>query len=188
MTILNFQPFPNLETENFILKEMSYTDVEAVLDMRSNKTVMRFLPRPIMQNIDEAKIFIDAAINSAAQNEHLTWGVYAKTNPAEMLGTIGYYRTQAHNYRSEIGYALREKYFQKQIMSEVIIECIKYGFEVLNLHTIEAVIDPENIASEKLLLKNGFVKEGHFKENEFWQGKWLDSAVYTLHKNKFLEI
>ena len=44
---------------------------------------------------------------------------------------------------------------------------VKYGFEEMKLHSIEAIIDPANLASEKVLQKNGFKKEAHLKENEF---------------------
>ena len=50
----------------------------------------------------------------------------------------------------------------------------------MKLHSIEAVTDPENYASWGLLEKNGFIREGHFKEDCFWQGKYLDSFVYSL--------
>jgi ribosomal-protein-alanine N-acetyltransferase len=49
----------------------------------------------------------------------------------------------------------------------------------MKLHSIEAVIDPENAASEKVLQKNGFVKEAHLKENEFYDGTFIDSVIYS---------
>ena len=61
---------------------------------------------------------------------------------------------------------LLPEYHGKGIAVEAIKELIKYGFEIMKLHSIEAVIDPENLASEKVLQKSGFVKEAHFKENE----------------------
>jgi [ribosomal protein S5]-alanine N-acetyltransferase len=49
----------------------------------------------------------------------------------------------------------------------------------MKLHSIEAIIDPKNIGSEKVLLKNGFVKEAHFIENEFYNGQFLDTVIYS---------
>jgi hypothetical protein len=46
----------------------------------------------------------------------------------------------------------------------------------MQLHSIEAVIDPENTASEKVLLKNGYVKEAHILENEYYGGKFWDTV------------
>jgi ribosomal-protein-alanine N-acetyltransferase len=50
----------------------------------------------------------------------------------------------------------------------------------MNLHSIEANINPENIASRKLLEKTGFVREAYFKENYFFNGKFIDSEIYSL--------
>jgi ribosomal-protein-alanine N-acetyltransferase len=52
----------------------------------------------------------------------------------------------------------------------------------MQLHSIEAIIDPENRASERVLQKSGFVKEAHILENEFYDGKFLDTVIYSLLK------
>jgi ribosomal-protein-alanine N-acetyltransferase len=70
-------------------------------------------------------------------------------------------------------------------ITEAIKTVVAYGFEQLNLHSIEAIIDPENRASERVLQKNGFVKEAHILENELWEGKFWDTVIYSLLKRNF---
>ncbi len=91
-----------------------------------------------------------------------------------------YLNFKKENYRAEFVYALHPDHWGKGIMNEVAEAVIDYGFKVLKLHSIEANINPENIASQKLLEKHKFVKEAYFKENFFWEGKFLDSAIYSL--------
>jgi ribosomal-protein-alanine N-acetyltransferase len=55
----------------------------------------------------------------------------------------------------------------------------------MQLHSIEAIIDPENGASESVLQKNGFVKEAHILENEYYNGEFLDTVIYSLLKRNF---
>jgi ribosomal-protein-alanine N-acetyltransferase len=55
----------------------------------------------------------------------------------------------------------------------------------MNLHSIEAVIDPENSASEKVLQKIGFVKEAHILENELYDGKFWDTVIYSMLKRNY---
>jgi ribosomal-protein-alanine N-acetyltransferase len=50
------------------------------------------------------------------------------------------------------------------------------------MNSIEAVIDPENVASERVLQKNGFRKEAPILENELWDGKFWDTAIYSILK------
>lgn len=65
-------------------------------------------------------------------------------------------------------------------MGESIQLVIDYAFNILKFHSIEAVIDPDNFASEKVLIKSKFLKEGHLKENEYYDGKFLDTVIYSL--------
>ncbi len=62
---------------------------------------------------------------------------------------------------------------------------IKFGFETMNFHSIEALIDPNNVASEKLLQKLNFKKEAHFKENFFYNDQFSDTIIYSILKTKF---
>jgi ribosomal-protein-alanine N-acetyltransferase len=54
-----------------------------------------------------------------------------------------------------------------------------HAFKHFNFHTLEADIDPENLASRKLVEKNNYILEAHFKENQFWKGEYLDSVIYS---------
>ena len=65
-------------------------------------------------------------------------------------------------------------------MQEPITVVLEYGFNVMKLHSVEALVNPNNIASIRLLEKNGFIREAYFKENYFYNGRFLDTAVYSL--------
>lgn len=70
------------------------------------------------------------------------------------------------------------------IVTESIQALVDYAFNGMKLHSVEAVIDPDNTASEKVLQKCSFVKEAHFKENEFYEGKFWDSVIYSILNKK----
>ena len=57
-------------------------------------------------------------------------------------------------------------------------EILRYGFNDLNLHRIEAEIDPRNGAAEKLLIENEFLKEGHIRENEFFLNEFCSTLIF----------
>ena len=57
---------------------------------------------------------------------------------------------------------------------------INVGFTELNLHSIEANVNPENEKSERLLVKFGFKKEAYFRENFFYNGIFKDSIIYSI--------
>ena len=179
MLTINFTPFPNLETERLLLRRVNDNDANEIFALRSNPETMKYIPRPLVKSIDDALehiAMIDAKIES---NEGINWAITYKDNP-KLIGIIGHYRIKPENYRAEIGYMLLPEYHGKGIVSEAVKEAINYGFNEMKLHSIEAIIDPENFGSERVLQKCGFVKEAHLKENAFYEGHFLDTVIYSI--------
>ncbi|SHG19909.1 ribosomal-protein-alanine N-acetyltransferase [Flavobacterium micromati] len=179
MITINFTPFQNLETERLLLRRVVNNDLKEVITLRSNPETMKYIPRPLVKT-DQDDLDHIAMINDKIEaNEGINWAITLKDNP-QLIGIIGHYRMKPEHHRSEIGYMILPEFNGKGIVTEAIKAVIKYGFETMKLHSIEAVIDPENLASAKVLEKNGFVKEAHLKENEFFDGRYLDSVIYSL--------
>ena len=113
--------------------------------------------------------------------ERIQWAIALKTEN-KIVGTIGYHRIEKEHYRAEVGYMLHPDYWNTGLMTEALKVIIDFGFDEMNLHSIEGNINPNNAVSRKILEKFGFVKEAYFKENYFFNGKFFDSEVYSLLK------
>lgn len=179
MLDINFSPFPNLETERLFLRRVVKEDVKEIFTLRSNKETMKYIPRPLVKTEEDALAHIAMIEDKIENNEGINWAITLKNDP-KLIGLIGHYRIKPEHFRAEIGYMLLPEYYGKGIIVEAIKETIKYGFEIMNLHSIEAMIDPENLASEKVLQKSGFVKEAHLKQNEYYEGRFLDTVIYSI--------
>jgi ribosomal-protein-alanine N-acetyltransferase len=184
MLDINFSPFHNLETERLYLRRVVKEDVNEIFALRSDQDVMKYIPRPLVKTEEEALAHIAMIDEKIDSNEGINWAITLKGNP-KLIGIIGHYRIRPEHFRAEMGYMLLPEYQGKSIISEAIKEVVNYGFEVMQLHSIEAIIDPENFASEKVLQKNGFVKEAHLKENEYYDGRFLDTVIYSILNKKF---
>ena len=178
MLTINFSPFPILETERLILRRVLPSDVKEMFELRSNPETMKYIPRPLVTNYDEALAHIKMMEDKIETNEGINWAITIKGDD-KMLGVIGHYRIKPEHYRAEVGYMILPEYHGKGITTEAVQCVVDYGFNTMQLHFIEGVIDPENEASERVLQKCGFVKEAHFKENEFYDGKFIDAVVYS---------
>ncbi|MFV8351671.1 GNAT family N-acetyltransferase [Flavobacterium sp. XS2P14] len=179
MLTINFNPFPNLETERLLLRRVDSNDIKEIFALRSNPETMKYIPRPLVKTDEEALAHIAMIDGKIDSNEGINWAITLKNNP-KLIGIIGHYMIKPEHYRAEIGYMLLPEYHGKGIVSEAVKEVVKYGFEVMKLHSIEAVLDPENYGSAKVLEKNGFVKEAHLKENSFFEGRFLDTLIYSI--------
>ena len=58
---------------------------------------------------------------------------------------------------AEIEYMLLPEYWRKRYGSEIVRELLRKAEETVSIQHVTAIIDPNNIASKKILLNNGFV-------------------------------
>lgn len=179
MLQLNFTPFPELKTERLLFRGLTMADAPALFKLRSNESVVKFIGREPAASIKEVEEFIERINNAVKTNESILWGIVLQSDPGNIIGTICYWRLQPENYRAEIGYALHPDHWRKGIMKEAILKVLEYGFEIMKLHSIEARLSANNIASAAILEKTGFVKEGHLKDEFYFRGKFTDSLIYS---------
>lgn len=178
MTVL-FHPFPELSTERLLLRKLTPYDAPEIFFLRSDEAVMKYIDKERTASVEEAEDYIRYITREINTNRAILWGIALKENPDTVIGTICYWQIQKEHYRAELGYALHPDHWRKGIMKETIRKVLEYGFNVMQLHSIEAHINPANTASAAILKSAGFVQEGYFKESFFFRGKFLDTAVYS---------
>ena len=149
----------------------------------SDKRVLQFLAREPASSIEEASLFIKKINELENNDEGINWGIKLN-NDEKLVGTICYWNITKQHYRAEMGYVLHPDHQGKGIMQEAMSEVLQYGSTVMKLHSVEARVDPENTASIKLLERSNFIREGLFKEDYFYNRKFLETAVYSLILNK----
>ena len=103
-----------------------------------------------------------------------------------VIGGCGFHTWVPDHRRAEIGYGLHsDVYKQKGLMTEALLPILKYGFEEMNLHRIEALVAEWNTASVKLLTNFGFRQEGVLRQHYVVNGIPEDSVAYSLLKPEF---
>lgn len=184
MLKLNFSPFPNLESERLCFRKLTLDDAPEVFKLRGDKKIMEFIPRPLATSIEEAIDHIKLINEKIDSNTDINWAVTEKDSN-KCIGIMGFYRTQPEHYRTELGYMIAPEYWGKGYVSEAVNVLLDHAFNTFNFHSIEAVIDSRHIASEKVLIKNGFRKEAHFVEDFFYNNEFSDTVKYGLLKREF---
>ena len=136
----------------------------------SRRAYMRFLKNSnYLANMDRAYSFL--IFNST--DKDLLGGVN--------VGNVRRGVAQSAN----IGYWIGKKYSRKGYMYEALRVLIPSLFVDLRLNRVEATILEENIASQKLLKKLGFKKEGKLRNYLKINGSWRDHVIYGLLQNDF---
>lgn len=122
MLTINFSPFPILETERLILRRVLPSDVKEMFELRSNPETMKYIPRPLLTNHEEALAHIQMMEDKIETNEGINWAITLKGDD-KMLGVIGHYRIKPEHYRAEVGYMILPEYHGKGITTEAV-QCV----------------------------------------------------------------
>jgi ribosomal-protein-alanine N-acetyltransferase len=174
--------FPVLLTERLTLRDIRLADAQAIFNMRSNGRVNQFIARQSMLEQEDAKQLIDRTQNAYTQGIAIGWAGILRDNE-DIIGTCGFNQIDYQNRRAEIGGELSVEYWGKNIAIEAVTAIVKFGFTELQLHSIEAKVAPDNKGAVYLLEQLGFIKEAHFKDRIFFNGKYSDMAIYTAFAN-----
>ncbi|MDC9721824.1 MAG: GNAT family N-acetyltransferase [Urechidicola sp.] len=174
-----FNDFPVLESERLIFRAYKKSDAPMVFSIRTDKRVMEYMDAIIPTEVKDSEKRIENIQKYFVNKEGITWVIVEKKSN-EMIGDIGIWKFDRKNNRGEIGYLLRPEFWRKGYMKEAMNTLIRFGFNELKLHSIEANVNTENENSKQLLLSVGFKLEAHFRENYFFEGKYLDSLIYSL--------
>jgi ribosomal-protein-alanine N-acetyltransferase len=179
MSNLKENAFPILKTKNLLLRAVEKGDAAEVFFLRSDPGVLTYLDKAPAQSLKEAIDWIETINESQKNGTAVTWAI-CLVNDRKLIGTICFWNIKLEHFRAEIGYSLHPQHQGNGYMSEAIQSVLDYGFQLMHLHSVEAQVNPKNENSIKLLERNGFRKEAYFKENYFYAGRFIDTAVYSL--------
>lgn len=170
---------PVLKTSRLSLRRLLQTDSKALYSYFSKDEVTEFYDLYTFKEEREALDLINIWNTRIENKEGLRWAITLGGSD-ELIGTCGFHNFSIENNRAEIGYDLHPDYWGRGLMTEAIFCLIKYGFEILKLHRIEAFIDPCNHASRRLLQKNGLEVEGILRDYFYEKERFVDAEMLSI--------
>ncbi len=98
----------------------------------------------------------------------------------EAVGGIGFERmTDVHRMTVEVGYWIGEPFWGRGIASDALAKAVDYAFGTLSIERIQATAFAGNVASTRVLEKNGFEFEGRLKNYVLKDDRLLDALMYA---------
>ncbi|EPD53713.1 GNAT family protein [Paenisporosarcina sp. FSL H8-0542] len=173
--------FPILETERLVLRELIESDALDILNCFSNSDVLRYYGQNPLTSVDQVKQIVRNFSKNYDEKSGIKWGIEMKGTDG-IIGTIGLQDWSKGHKRADISYALFPEHWGKGYATEAVSKVISYGFKELGLMRIGAVVFVENKASNELLTKLGFVKEGTLRNYMYQNDVPFDTDIYSLLK------
>lgn len=177
-----------IETSRLILRRFKVEDAKHMYDnWASDPVVTKYLSWSTHKNVLETEEIIGSWVSEYENENSYNWCITIKPT-GEAVGGISVVKMFENADCCEIGYVLSRRLWSKGIMTEALHAVLKYLFEKVGFHRVQLRHDVNNVASGKVMLKNGLKCEGLLRESEKSpQGNWRDMVIYSILDKEFKE-
>lgn len=147
-----------IETERLILRHFHAFDGEAMDQVFGDAEVMRFGPG--VQSQAQVRDWLRECQENYSRLGFGPWAVVSKSQ-REVIGYCGLFHFPDLDGQAEIeiGYRLARSVWGQGYATEAVIAVREYGFNILGLKRLVALIDPQNAASIRVAEKAGMRHE-----------------------------
>ncbi|WP_404454887.1 GNAT family N-acetyltransferase [Oceanobacillus kapialis] len=168
----------DLTTERLTLKKMHDSDTDGLFALWSDPAVTEFMNIPAFKDVAQAREMIRLLTSLAEEMKAQRYTIHLKGS-GKIIGSCGYNVLDFTNQKTELGYELAKEHWGKGYATEAIRTLVNYAFTELDMHRIEAKVEPQNRNSIRLLQKLGFIFEGTLRDAEKAKGEFVDLAMYA---------
>lgn len=130
-----------------------------------------------IESIDQVSASIAGYIAKLSAGEPTRWAI-ATTHDDVLVGTCGFHSCSPRDRRAELGYDLSPAFWGRGIATDAVGATVLAAFQTANLNRVDAFVMVENVASQKVLDKCGFSREGRLDEYRNCRGQFRDFYVY----------
>jgi len=187
-----------IETENFVLKYITQEDRKNLINLKEDSEVSKYMDTTFKADDKWFDDYYDRNQRDLLNNGVAMMAVFFKNKDGSLefagrSGVFSFYNNtndrvpktcninKNQPFIAEISYVLHKKFWGKGYGTELCKSVIGYTFKKIpNLLQIIGVIDQNNIASQKILEKCGFINYG-LQKNE----KFGEEVFYCLEKSNF---
>jgi RimJ/RimL family protein N-acetyltransferase len=177
-------PTPTLHTDRMRLRPFTEADADALFALHSSAHVLRYWDAPPWTERARAQRFIatcrrmaDEGTGARLAMERISDGVF--------LGWCALTRWNPEYRSASLGYCLDDAAWGHGYATEATGALLHWAFDTLDLNRVQAETDTRNLASARVLEKNGFVREGTLREDCVVNGEVSDSWVFGLIRREW---
>jgi [ribosomal protein S5]-alanine N-acetyltransferase len=173
-----------IQTARLIVRPVAAEDLPELLAVNGDDEVTRFLPYPSWRSLADGQAWFERMSMLGARGESAQY-VIVERRSRLAIGTCLLFRHEESSARAEVGYVLGRKYWRGGYMTEALAGLVDSAFGALALRRLEAEVDPQNLASRRLLEKSGFTAEGLLRQRWVDKGVAHDTIIYGLLRDEW---
>lgn len=149
-----------IETERLILRQFNVKDAEELHSICNQPYILKWMPdwESSVEQIEKLISWIEDQYSKATKDTaRIVLAITLKTN-AKLIGMIGIGNKEEVNNEIEIAYFISEEYCNNGYVTEAAKAMTEWAFSNLKLDYLMAIVELDNIPSQRVVEKCGFTK------------------------------
>lgn len=168
-----------LETKRLLLRRQIMEDLDALWDLYCNPEITKYIP-DAPRSYEEAKEELEWFLNGHPRHPELGLWATIHKETGKFIGRCGLLPWTIEGQQEvEVAYTLSQDYWGQGLATEAAQGILQYGFEQLHLSRMICLIDPENIASQRVAEKIGMTLE---RKVDGIDGDNFPTLIYSINK------
>ncbi|MEO5684289.1 MAG: GNAT family N-acetyltransferase [Chitinophagaceae bacterium] len=150
------------ETDRLFVRQFTEADLDDLYALSSDPVVMQY--NGALLSRDACKTLLQELIDGYQQHPH--FGRFAVVEKATQQ-YVGNYLLRPSSFMggTETGYAFLQHAWGRGYATEITIAGLQFAHDKLQVDMLYAITDKGNSASQKVLLKCGFMQQADFMDN-----------------------
>ncbi len=177
-----------LETERLILRDYVETDFEAYYKLKTDERTMYYMQDIKPDDCETAQTEFDDVLADIKSNHRKYCFLHIELKDTrEQIGSIGYTVVDDTPVGKivHLGYFTYPKFWGNGYISEALKKVLEFGFTKDNVYRVTTGCLKENTRSERVMQKNGMIKEAEHIDYEWHDGRMKTRLEYRLLKREW---
>lgn len=169
-----------LHTDRLILRPFTMEDVDAAFrNWESDDQVTKYLRWSTYTDPAETAVVMQQWVDSYADPTFYQWAIVPK-ELGEPIGSISVVDMNERAQKVHIGYCIGSQWWGRGYMPEALARLIRFFFEEVKAGRVEAMHDPNNPASGRVMQKCGMTYEGTLRKSDWNNQGIVDACMYGI--------
>ena len=158
-------------------------DLDELFALYSDPEMRKYFPEGVL-TLEETKDELEWHMHGHPRHPELGLWATVHKETGRFIGRCGLLPWKIDDkLEIEIAYLIDKAYWGQGLATEAAKGILQYGFENLNLSRLICLIDPDNIASQKVAEKTGMTLE---KKVDGIDGDNYPTLIYSINKKATL--
>lgn len=168
-----------LETDRLILRHLVMDDLNDLFALYSDPEIRKYFPEGVL-NLEDTREELEWHMNGHPRHPELGLWATIHKETGKFIGRCGLLPWEIDDQLEvEIAYLLDKSFWHQGLATEAARGLLQYGFEHLKLNRLICLIDPENVASQRVAERTGMTLE---RKVDGIDGDNLPTLIYSINK------